>query len=150
MFIINLYRYFTGYVEISVDGEFCEKLLNQLSAAKISVWDIESQNEKLCLKLSLRNFLRIRKVRGKSKLRIRILEKKGFIFLVKRYIHRAGLPIGIILFLSTLFILSQFIWNISVVGNVKVPNEEILSACEELGVFEGVPLNRHRLYGPAQ
>ena len=138
MFIINLYRFLIGYVEILVFGEFAEKLLNQLSSANIVIWDIKNDKGRLSLKISIKNFLNLRKLRGKNKIRIKIVRKFGLIFIIKRYIKRAGIPLGIILFFTTLFILSQFIWNISVVGNDRISSSNVLSLCEKLGVREGM------------
>lgn len=138
MIIISLYRFFSGYVEIMVSGEFCEKILNLLAVNRVNVWDIKKDINGITLKLSIKDYKNIRKIRGKSKLKIKILKKFGFKFLLKKYKLRIGIPVGISLFLIIINLLSCYIWNITVVGNSNVSETEILKACECIGVKNGV------------
>ncbi len=138
MLIINLYRYLTGYVEILVSGEFCEKILNLFAANRINVWDIESDKNSIRLKISIRDFKNLRTIKGKTHFKIKILKKFGLVFLTRRYIWRLGIPVGVFLFFITLNILAMFVWNIIVVGNESVPTNAILTACENIGIKNGV------------
>ena len=73
---------------------------------------------------------------------INIIKKCGLIFIIKKYFKRAGLLIGVIMFFSTLYVLSLFVWNVSVTGNERVSKTEILSNCKEIGVENGVLLSK--------
>ncbi len=141
MFLINIYRFIFGFVEIIVSGEFCEKILNLFAANKVTVWDIKRNHKEIRLKIYIRDFKHIRKIRGKSKLHIKIIEKFGIIFIIKRYFKRIGIPVGILMFFTTLYVLSLFVWNITVTGNKKVSTLEIENYCSQLGVRQGVLLS---------
>ncbi len=138
MFIINLYRFLCGYVEILVSGEFCNKLLNLFALQKISIWNIETDSRSIKFCISVKNFLRFRSVKGKLKIRIKILKKCGLPFILKKRTKRIGVLIGIALFFITLQILSMFIWTIKVEGNSTISGEEIVTCCERIGVKSGI------------
>lgn len=141
MLIINLYKFITGYVEIAAIGEFCEKILNLFSVNRIQAWGIVRQKNELHFYLSIKDFRKIRKVRGESKVKIKIIKKCGLPFKLKKYIKRIGIPVGVGLFIGILNILSLFAWNITVSGNERVPIDVILSACREIGIKEGVKIS---------
>ena len=90
MLIINLYKFITGYVEIAAIGEFCEKILNLFSVNRIQAWGIVRQKNELHFYLSIKDFRKIRKVRGESKVKIKIIKKCGWPFKLKKYIKRIG------------------------------------------------------------
>lgn len=137
MLFINIYRFILGFVEIIVSGEFPEKILNLLAVKNISVWDIKRGKNEISLKIYIRDFKKFRKIRGKSRLHIRIIKKNGLIFLIRRYFKRIGIPVGALIFFITLYFFSLFVWNIAVVGNTKVSTLEIENYCRELGVKNG-------------
>ncbi len=142
MLLINIYRFLLGYVEIIVSGEFCEKILNLVAFKNVTVWDINRTKKEIRLKLFIKDFKKMRKIRGKSKLRIRIHKKYGLIFIIKRYFKRIGIPVGVSLFFATLYLLSIFVWNVTVTGNNTVSTLQILNCCKELGVKNGVLLSK--------
>ena len=142
MFLINIYRLVLGYVEIIVSGEFCEKILNLLAIKRVSVWDIHRGEKQIRLKIYIKDFKNMRKIKGKSKLHIEIYKKYGIIFTIKRYFKRIGIPLGVLMFFSTLYFLSLFVWNIAVTGNQSVDTLEIINCCKELGVKNGVLLSK--------
>ncbi len=139
---ISFLRYILGYVQISVGGEFPEKLLNNLANNKISFWDTQKTNKIIYLKLSVKDFKRIKKVKGKNKFYIRIIKKCGAVFIFRKYIKRIGIPVGISVFLLLLYIFSLFIWNVSVVGNETVSKDEIIKNANEIGVKNGALISR--------
>ena len=43
------------------------------------------------------------------------------------------------MFFLIIVFLSQFIWNIEVIGNKTIDRKDIIKSCEEIGIKEGVP-----------
>lgn len=138
MFIINLYRFLCGYVEILVIGEFCSKLLNIFALQKISIWDIETKENRIKFCLSVKDFLRLRELKGKLSFKVKILKKCGLPFVVKKRVKRIGVALGIALFFITLQFLSNYIWTVRVEGNAVIAKEEIVACCEKIGVRSGM------------
>lgn len=138
--VINAIKYFLGFVEFSVSGDFPERFLNQLAANRVTFWDIKRQDKKLYLKILLKDYKKLHKIKGKNRITTRVVARHGFPFTFKKYRLRSGFAVGFILYFAMLFYMQSFVWNINVVGNERLSTEEVLSACRELGLKEGTPL----------
>ncbi len=138
MFIISLYRFIRGYVEILVKGYFAERLLNLFSKNNISVFNINRTEDGITLMMLKKDFMKIRRIRGNNRIKIKLISKNGVPFLVKKYHFRIGIPVGVALFFLIIELLSMFIWNIEVTGNKNISTSEITEICSELGVRKGV------------
>lgn len=67
---------------------------------------------------------------------------KGLPFVLARYKRRAGIYIGIILFIMTVFTSGRVVWKIDVTGNEKIPASEIAENLERLGFTYGTNFKR--------
>lgn len=131
------YHFIIGYLSVSLTGKNCESLLNVAARERISFNDLHYRKGRIEGKITVSDFRRIRCcVRGTGA-RIHITGKHGLPFIINRYRRRIGLFSGGILFMTVLYVLSLFVWNIEVTGNHNVPKETIIAACEELGITEG-------------
>lgn len=136
--IIKVLHYIFGYLTVEITGEFCERILNLFSLHKISIWNIERTSEKIFLCLKLKDFKKIRKIRGKTKIKIKIVDRIGVPFIVHRNRFRYGFLSGVFLFFLMIYALNLFVWRIEVTGNETVDTAEILAACEEIGLKNGI------------
>ncbi len=100
--------------------------------------DLRSQGETITVKVSPRDFKRLRPLLRRTGCTVHILEKKGGLQLSLAGKHRRGFLFGLILFCFLLYFLSSFIWNINVSGNEKVSKDEILGVLERNGVSKGI------------
>lgn len=131
-------RYLLGYVNFRVKGEFPERLLNQLSLNGVSVWNMRRQGEVITASMKAKDYRNILRYRKHNRCFTAVLERKGLPFLLRRYRLRFGLALGFGAYIFLLLFLSKFVWNIEIVGNERIPTEQISSALYELGVAEGV------------
>ncbi len=137
MIFLKFYRFFMGKLKLEASGMFAERILNLCSHNGIGIWGIRKKNDKITFYIIVRDFFALRPIMAGTKIRIHILKKSGFPFVVKRYKRRYGLFAGIALFFATLQILSLFVWNINIAGNETVDSAEILAACRQIGIKEG-------------
>ncbi len=140
--MLFLYRFFCGVLRVEFYGIYPEKVLNLCAKNKITIWSARFANQKICCKITVRDFLKLPQILRKSGIRVHILEKSGFPFFIKKYHRRFGVFLGFILFFSFLYIMSGYIWIIDVEGNTTVKTQTILTACEELGIKTGVRINK--------
>ncbi len=138
MLFLKLYRYICGYVRFSAKGEFPERLLNLLAGQYVSVWNVQRKSDFLLANMRVKDYKKMRRLRGKSGIVTQVQAKYGLPFLAKKYNRRAGFGLGLVLFFVTLKVLSSFVWNVQVSGVQALNEQEILKACEQLGVKEGV------------
>ncbi len=138
MFFIYLFRYFKGYLRVLFSGDFSERILNLSARNSATLWEIEKcENGAIIANISVKDFRKIRTIRAKSGVRVRIVEKIGAPFIIKKYSKRIGFALGIVVFFVIINFLSGYVWKIEVSGNEKVSETLILNACSELGINEG-------------
>ena len=135
----EVFRYFAGYVLLELSGEYPEQILNVAASHRISIWGLHRQNGKICCYTTVKSLFRLFALRHSFQARFHIIVKKGFPFFVSPYKKRYGFFIGAVLFIVTLMFLSNFIWMIDVAGNQQTAKNDILSACNEMGIRTGTP-----------
>lgn len=135
MFIIKFIRFFRGYLRISFSGENSERMLTICAANRLLLWDILKDKNDIIASISVRDFLKLRYVKRKSK--VQILSKCGFPFYIRRYDKRFGFAVGILIFTFLMVFLPDRIWIIKVSGNQTIETKTIVSALEELDIKTG-------------
>lgn len=127
-----------GYVGFSAAGDYPERLMNQLAANNVRAWGIRRSGSSINAYMPLKDYKKIRRLRGRSGVRTRVTKRIGLPFILRRYRLRAGFAVGAAVFFFTLFFLSSFIWNIEVSAPDGIDKKEVLSVCRELGLYDGV------------
>lgn len=140
--VSRLLRWFYGWVRVSAEGGYPERLLNELTAAGIAVWGVRWQREYLRFSCTARDYRRIRFAARRAHLRMRMMHKSGLPFWWHRYRHRKGLLVGLVVYAVILGLLSPRIWVIEVQGNITTPTEEVLQVAAERGVRVGALMSR--------
>lgn len=131
-------NYILGFVNITVEGFFVERFINNCINNKIFLWGIKRKNSTLLtLNVNIKDFKKIRNISKKTKCKVNINSKKGLPILIHRYRKRKLLIILIIPIVLAIIISSRFIWNIEVVGVENINPEEIISVLGEEGVLIG-------------
>lgn len=137
MNILSIIRYFRNYITVRIENGFTERFLNLCSSEKIEIWDIEYKDNGITLKMFCKDFLKLRSIRKRSGVDIRLIEKNGFSFFLKRHRDRKVLITLIPLCLILMVFLNMFVWNIDVIGSDKFCKEQILDVVTEAGLKIG-------------
>ena len=137
--LVYIYRFFCGYVTIKIFGDFPERFINICAFNRIQLWNIRRKKDCIFAKVSVKDYFKIRSVKKNRSVHIKLINKKGVYFAIKPYFKRKGYFVGIIMFFLIIVFLSQFIWNIEVIGNKTIDRKDIIKSCEEIGIKEGVP-----------
>ncbi len=132
------FRYFTGYLYIVIKGEFNENVLNLCAKNRITLWNSRLHKKDIETCISIKDFKRLRIIIRGHKVRLHIIKKVGLPFKIQKNRNRSGLLVGFLVFALFLKIMSDYIWVIDVSGNKKVTDKEILGACRQIGITEGI------------
>lgn len=138
MLIIRLLRFFRGYVCFRAADGFPERFLNLCNRQCITVWDVLFRDGALTGRTTIRGYKDMHVSAGRSGCVLGIEKKCGLPFLLFTYRRRAGLLLGLAIFLCGLRALSGIVWSIDVVGSRAVPEERILRVFEEQGLRQGI------------
>lgn len=138
MNISNFSTYVKAVIEVEAEGFFVERLINLCKINNIKIWNITHINQgRIRFCISPKEFKRIKPYVKKSKCKIKIIKKKGIYFDMFRYRKRrlaVFLLAGVILLA---FVMSNFIWNINIIGNEKIEKSKIETLLQESGIHRG-------------
>ncbi len=141
MIIIQILRYIFGYINFRAFGGFSDRFLNLCTRYGIPLWNIKNVKGNISATTTVDGYLAIRKAVKKSGMKTIVIEKKGLVFFFRRNKKRVGILIGALIFVFITAFLTRFIWSVSVVGNVDLEEEYLLSAFEKHGVRVGAPVS---------
>ena len=117
MLIKIFLSYIIGYVRISVEGYYIERLINICRNNKITIWNLKRNGAvRLDLNVSLHDFKEVLKISKKVKCKAKIKRKKGMPFLFNKYKKRRLFFVFLLVIITALAVLSNFLWNIEIVG----------------------------------
>ncbi len=137
MFMLKILRFFTGFVRFKAYGGFGERFINLCSFYGVVLWDVEADGENIIASTTIEGYRNIRPCARKSGMTAKIIKKHGLPFFIFRNRKRTGIPIGILILIISLFVLSTRIWIIDVEGNSNIPEETIIAAVEASGLKIG-------------
>lgn len=119
-------------------GGFQEKFISKLIENDIRLFDVKQEKGKLTALAYPSDYEFIARTAVKYKIRIRVIQRKGLYFFLRRYRKRWGIIAGVLSCCAIILIMSQFVWDIQISGNETVPETEILKVLEKEGLSPGV------------
>lgn len=138
MLLSAFIHYLRGYLVIRISGRYPERFLNVCAARGILVWDVVRLSDRsIRLKISIRGFRMIPPIAYKTGVCVKILAKCGLPVALHKYRRRKLLLGGIAVFILAVIAVNQFVWDIEVVGNEKLPTNLILKNLEDCGLYIG-------------
>ena len=134
----RLIQYVSGYVDVVIEGYYIERFINICNTKHILLWNLKRKNSiTLYASISIKDFKSLRSICKKTKCKLKIQNKKGIPFTLRKYKKRKIFLGLLFLIVIIVIILSNFIWNIDVEGNINIPREELLALAEENGLSVG-------------
>lgn len=130
--------WFLGYVYVRLKGYSPERFLNICSSHKIFLWNISHEEGKYCFCISLKNYKNIKRIAKKSKTVPYIIKRYGFPFYIHRYRKRIGFFAGSLFCAILIYMMSLYIWNITVEGGYKYTQSTILQYLDTIDVYSGM------------
>ena len=126
-------------MKIREEGLFIERFINMCISKRILLWNTKREKTTILhANISMREYKKLREITRKTKSRVKIQGKRGIPFLLHKYRKRRAFFILLFVILIILGISSNFVWNVEVVGNIDISEEELISALEEQGLRIGV------------
>lgn len=135
MYIKILKSYMQGYVRIIIEGYFIEKVINMCSKNGILLWNSNRKKSILLeTNINIKDFKKITKFIKQCKCKVKIKQKKGLPFIFNKYKKRKIFFIFLCLIVIGIMLLSNFVWNIDIVGNENISKEELIEYLKENGL----------------
>ena len=138
MIIKKIINYIYGYLRIIVEGYYIERFINICRNKKYMMWNIKRVNDiRLTLNVEIKHYKEICKIAKKTQCKVKIKAKRGLPFLISKYKKRKLFAIFLILMISTIFLSSNFVWNIEIVEENGLEMEHIMEDISEAGLKIG-------------
>lgn len=131
-------KWFRGYLLVRIRGYSPERFINLCSAKDILIWDLRQVEDGYEFYISVQGFRQLKQIVKKTKTRPFIRKRFGLPFLLHRYRKRKVFAIGIILCCAIVYIMSLFIWEISITGELKHTDEAMLKFLKTNHIYTGV------------
>ena len=127
-----------GQVQIRAESVFPERVLNLCGARDLAFWDVswESPTAFTC-RLSRRDWRRLKQAAANLDCTLTVVGREGAPYFLSRFRRRQALLAGLLACALGLFLGSFFIWDFTIEGAERVPEERILRALEKNGVKLG-------------
>ena len=135
--MLALWYSLRGYVRIRAKGFSAERFMNMAAFRGICLWDISYEGAAVTMKAAGGSLDILEACAEKTGCSIEILGWGGLPAFLGRFRRRQVWSAGLLLFAAGLYLLSSFIWTVQVEGNERLETEELLSACENMGVRPG-------------
>lgn len=133
-----LRSYLSGYVNIVVEGYYIERFINLSTSKNIFLWNLNREKATiLYARVSRKDFKKLRSICKKTGCKMKIKQKKGFSFVLQKYRKRKIFASLLLIIVLIVIVLSNFVWNIEVIGNQTIETEEILQVAKENGLNIG-------------
>lgn len=129
--------YRKGYVRIRLCQGSPERFLNLCAHHGIAVWNLVSREGSYEMNVTVTGFFSLAGICRKTGCRVKIIGKYGLPFFFYRNKKRKAFFVGILLGFGVLCLLSRYIWNIHVEGNLYNSTQSILNYLEEIGIRHG-------------
>jgi similar to stage IV sporulation protein len=138
-FFTKIWKFFNGYVTVTVEGFFLEKFTNLCAINSIPFWNIVRYgNAKMVGRTTIKGFREMRLQVRKCGCRVRLGKKRGTPFFLNRYKKRKIFVAGFVLFFALIRVAGMFVWNINITGNDNISTKDILFALESIGIKKWV------------
>lgn len=133
-----LINYIKGFVDIVVEGYYIERFINICTSKNIFLWNLKRDKSTiLYARVSRKDFKELRSVCKKTGCKMKIVHKKGVFFVLNQYKKRKVFVVLLMLILVSIMAVSNFIWNIEIVGNEAIDKNEILEVAKQEGLTVG-------------
>ncbi len=132
-----LIRLCMGIVHIQVSGYAPERFLNLCKNNNIELYHICATQNGYEMDISAKDIFLIKKLLRKTGTRIKIKNKQGLPFWLFRYRRHKFFAVGIGMALFSLILMSQFLWEIQILGNYQITDEQIIRYLHSQNIHYG-------------
>ncbi len=138
----HLFDFFGGTVFVELHGTSPERFMNVCRSRKIPLYEVSTRvtdkGTVYVAKLKLKDYFRVKHAAKKAHCVPYVRKRLGLPFFIKKYRNRIAFFAGGIYCFWLIWLLSRFVWDISITGGFVHTEEELLSYLRENGVVCGM------------
>lgn len=135
--LIRFFKWFRGYLLVRLYGYSPERFINLCRNHNILIWNMCKVEDGYQCYMTVHGFRQIRSIAKKTKTKVRIVKRFGMPFFLHKMLKHKGFLFGIVLFSAIVYILSLFIWDVTLDGNHAYTEDIIFQYLKEIQVQPG-------------
>lgn len=136
--LISIIRYIKGYVRIKAIGYSPERFLNACSHRDIYLWGLKPGPGYYEMSVGVPGFRKLKPIIKKTGTKVVIAERVGLPFFFHKYRKRKVFFVGAFLCVFLVYMMSLFIWNIDITGNISRTDEALMDFLKTTDVTHGM------------
>ena len=139
--LLKMIRYIKGYIRIRITGYSTERFLNACSHKGIVLWGLTPVNRAYEMNIETKGFRQLKPIIRKTGTKVVIVGRFGLPFFLHKYRKRKLFFAGAFLSVALIFLMSRYIWNIDIRGNLSYTDETLLRFLASTEVTNGMPVS---------
>lgn len=143
---MKFFDYVRGLYKVEAQRCCAPRLLSLLAGGNVPFKDILCRDETMSFSVRPADIGRVRLAAERLRIEIKT-ERCGLPRLLYKYRRRMGIPIGALLCAASLFVSSNYVWDINISGNEEIPEEVIMDQLAEHGLYYGAKIKTLDKYG---
>lgn len=118
-------RFVRGCLVIRLGGDYIERFINMCRIHDIDLWEIKRENDICVCEAYASDFLKMPPLLRKTGTRAKVMKKRGLPFHIPFIKKRIIFFVGVIICLTMLNWVTEYVWAIEYVGNLQVSDDEL-------------------------
>lgn len=132
----RLANYLYGYVRVSIKG-YTSRALTAMLHSGIDYRELVMADDGIEFNMAVRYRRALKRVLSGIGCTVTFSSQVGMLSTVRRYRHRPGIIVGALIFATVLWASTRFVWDISVEGNDRLSDYEIIESFSDFGLNYG-------------
>ena len=133
-------NFIKSYVIVNLNTKNYEKVLNILRRKNIIMWDINKLQDGISFKIYKKDFEKNKQFFQDAN--IKPIKKIGVMFKLNKLYLRVGFVVGALLIFLYAFIFCSFAWDIKVIGNEKLKENDIVKYLSDNHIKTPIKINK--------
>lgn len=138
MILPSVVRFFSGQLRLALSGPAVERFIQAAVHSGAELWRVTRRGEGYEVSIRPADFARLRPLARRTHTRVRIIARSGLPAGLRGPVREAVFA-GLLIFATTLYILSAFVWRVEVTGLSTIPEDEFVDFLERAGLRVGEP-----------
>ncbi len=134
----KIIHYLKGCLLIQIHGYSPERFLNLCRNKQITIWGLRPYNDCYQMYITIGGFRNLKPILKKTGTKVSIIKKIGLPFLIYKYRNRKAFVVSALICFAIIYVLSLFVWDIQIDGNLEITDKTILEYLKENNVRHGM------------
>lgn len=131
-------RFVRGCLVIRLGGDYIERFINMCRMHDIDLWEIKRENDICMCEVYASDFLKMPPLLRKTGTKANVMKKRGLPFYIPFIKKRIIFFIGVLICLTMLNYVTEYIWAIEYVGNLQVSDDELSDFLRQENIHYGL------------